>query len=75
MVDPEETPLNNGDGANLADTKNSLAENVTELRPVLSGLRRRGRRRVMRKKTVKDEEGYLGRSKTFWPTLTFLVKP
>lgn len=65
MVDPEETPLDNKDGENLPNTKESLAENVTELRPVLSGLRRRGRRRVMRKKTVKDDEGYLGRSKTF----------
>jgi len=29
--------------------------------PVVSGGRRRGRRRVMKKRTMKDEEGYLGR--------------
>jgi len=28
----------------------------------VSGGRRRGKRRVMRKKTIKDEEGYLGKS-------------
>ena len=28
----------------------------------VSGGRRRGRRRVMKKKTIKDEEGYLGES-------------
>lgn len=28
------------------------------------GGRRRGRRKVMKKKTVKDEEGYLGKSET-----------
>ena len=37
-------------------------EAVTEpLVVVLSG-RRRGRRKVMKKKTMKDEEGYLGKS-------------
>ena len=29
--------------------------------PVVSDGRRRGRRKVMKKKTIKDEEGYLGR--------------
>lgn len=36
----------------------------TEISPespvVVTGGRRRGRRKVMKKKTVKDEEGYLG---------------
>lgn len=30
---------------------------------VVTGDRRRGRRKVMKKKTIKDEEGYLGSSK------------
>lgn len=32
-----------------------------EVPPTVDGGRRRGRRRVMKKKTVKDEEGYLGK--------------
>lgn len=40
----------------------------------VAGGRRRGRRRVMKKKTMKDEEGYLGKfsyriASQFWGTL------
>lgn len=40
----------------------SASQNETSLEPpaVASGGRRRGRRKVMKKKTIKDEEGYLG---------------
>lgn len=38
-----------------ADAEPEPAETVT-----VSNGRRRGRRRVMKKRTVKDEEGYLG---------------
>ena len=39
---------------------------------VISGGRRRGRRKVMRKKTVKDEEGYISMC---YPILSFLMPP
>ena len=47
-----------------------LAETSPEPAVTTSGGRRRGRRKVMRKKTIKDEEGYLGkpvlRKRTQW---------
>ena len=40
----------------LADLEKELKQEAE-----VSGDRRRGRRRVMKKRTLKDEEGYLGR--------------
>lgn len=67
MVESEETPPGNED--------DEMAENAIELQPVASRARRRGRRRVMKKKTVKDDEGYLGWFMTPWLILVFLVEP
>lgn len=54
----------------MEDATNEPAEASQESEPIdapspdppmaVSGGRRRGRRKVMRKKTIKDEEGYLG---------------
>jgi DNA polymerase delta subunit 3 len=45
----------------VKETKKEKEPSVEkEVPPVVSDGRRRGRRRVMKKKTVKDEEGYLG---------------
>ena len=43
-----------------ADTPVSQEEAPTEPYITVSGGRRRGRRKVMKKKMLKDEEGYLG---------------
>lgn len=49
-----------------ADKKDSPAKEESEPEPAetvtVTNGRRRGRRRIMKKKTVKDEEGYLGSS-------------
>ena len=37
-----------------------LQEPSREPKAVVSGDRRRGRRKIMKKKTLKDDEGYLG---------------
>jgi len=60
MVDAEEAPLRNQKDENILDAMGGMTEDAIEPQIVLSGARRRGRRRVLRKKTVKDEEGYLG---------------
>ena len=46
---PEETPP---EPEEVAEPKEEVS---------VAGGRRRGRRQVMRKKTIKDEEGYLGK--------------
>lgn len=46
------------------DSQESTKEEPKETMTVENG-RRRGRRRVMKKKTVKDDEGYLGKSMNF----------
>ena len=38
----------------------SIEQDASQAQIVVSGGRRRGRRRTLKKKTVKDEEGYLG---------------
>lgn len=43
-----------------ADGSNSQRETSPEPSVVVTAGRRRGRRKVMKKKTIKDEEGYLG---------------
>ena len=43
-----------------ADNSVSQKEPSPERPVVVTGGRRRGRRKVMKKKTMKDEEGYLG---------------
>lgn len=74
MVDAEETPLRNQNEENILDTKGGMTEDAIEPQVVLSGVRRRGRRRVLRKKTVKDEEGYLGLFQTTGRSLIYLGK-
>ena len=71
MVEPGETSLGIADDEDLPNVNEGLAEKSTGSPPVASGVSRRGRRRVMKKKTVKDEEGYLGWFKTSWLILTF----
>ena len=44
----------------LVDGFPSQKETSPEPSVVVSGGRRRGRRKVMKKKTIRDEEGYLG---------------
>ncbi|MCJ1316115.1 hypothetical protein MMC15_001435 [Xylographa vitiligo] len=66
MMDDEDGPIENvlessapaTDHSQPIDAPQKL-EAVTEPLVVVSGGRRRGRRKVMRKKTMKDEEGYL----------------
>jgi len=49
----------------LESSKDSPASQLAEEAVQVSDGRRRGRRRVMKKKTIKDEEGYLGALKLF----------
>jgi len=44
----------------LIDAPTSQKDASPEPTAVVSGGRRRGRRKVMKKKTIKDDEGYLG---------------
>lgn len=48
---PESAPI---------DNIKSRQEPLPEPQVVVSGGRRRGRRKIMKKKTLKDDEGYLG---------------
>lgn len=57
-----ETPQESTDQSQIVEPADEPVETVT----VTNG-RRRGRRRVMKKKTVKDEEGYLGMLNPFSP--------
>ncbi|KAI9873671.1 MAG: hypothetical protein M1830_010730 [Pleopsidium flavum] len=59
MADLGEAPPDGGGTERLSDTAAVAAKGVKEPYAVASGLRRRGRRRIMKKKTIKDEEGYL----------------
>ena len=68
MMEDDEEEVENTDKAATPDVSQDFAaidepsahrEPTPELAPVVSGGRRRGRRKVMKKKTIKDEEGYL----------------
>lgn len=50
------------DSQEIASTEGteSPGEPAIKPQPIASGGRRRGRRKVLRKKTMKDDEGYLG---------------
>lgn len=74
MLDAKETPLRNEDEEDMPDARGDLTEDAIEPQAVPSGIRRRGRRRVMRKKTVKDEEGYLGLFQSSVRSLNYLGK-
>lgn len=55
--------------------KSELQQDLTaEALAIVSRARRRGRRKIMKKKTLKDDEGYLG-SLTWrlWILLTYVV--
>lgn len=62
MVESGEAPPDDAETEGLPDTATVPAKIANEPYAVASGVRRRGRRRIMKKKTVKDDEGYLG-----WP--------
>jgi DNA polymerase delta subunit 3 len=64
-ADASEDAEDEPDSKSEAQTKPEPEETVT-----VSDGRRRGRRRVMKKKTVQDEEGYLGISQLATSTLT-----
>ncbi|MCJ1404030.1 hypothetical protein MMC11_007254 [Xylographa trunciseda] len=66
MMDDEDEPMENAPEPSALKTDDSqlidatqLKEVSTEPQAVVSGGRRRSRRKVMKKKTIKDEEGYL----------------
>ncbi|MCJ1394909.1 hypothetical protein MMC18_007789 [Xylographa bjoerkii] len=66
MMDDEDEPMENAPEPSAPEANDSQTidapqekEIVTEPQDVLSGGRRRGRRKVIKKKTIKDEEGYL----------------
>ncbi|MCJ1288385.1 hypothetical protein MMC26_007741 [Xylographa opegraphella] len=66
MMDDEDEPMQNASEASVQVGDHSSPtdalqqpEAVTEPLAIASGGRRRGRRKVMKKKTIKDEEGYL----------------
>lgn len=62
MEDAPSNPIDSGPDTPQDTTDHSQATTEpTETVTVTNG-RRRGRRRIMKKKTVKDEEGYLGAS-------------
>ena len=48
----------------------ALEDALTEPQTTVSDGRRRGRRKVLRKKTIKDEEGYLGSAPQGDPSVT-----
>jgi DNA polymerase delta subunit 3 len=60
---PDVTPAKDKDSQELAQEKPSPTQpNESESAVTISqGARRRGRRKVMKKKKVKDEDGYLGK--------------
>ncbi|EEP80018.1 predicted protein [Uncinocarpus reesii 1704] len=55
----EESPSASGETSQADKEKPEPAENSSESAPVRSTGRRRGKRRVMKKKTFKDDKGYL----------------
>ena len=65
MVDSGGPPEPDAEPEQPFDTITLPTESAQESQPVHPGGRRRGRRRVMRKKTIKDEEGYLGKHCAF----------
>jgi DNA polymerase delta subunit 3 len=50
--------------AESPEIEDSQPEESQEVEPVAPAGRRRGKRKVLKKKTLKDEEGYLGKSFT-----------
>lgn len=60
MEDKSEDTISTPQELEPIDTPTSQTEVSPELPVVVTGGRRRGRRKVMKKKTVKDDEGYLG---------------
>lgn len=62
ILEREKSHAENGDAEQLPDAEVAPASDATEACAMVPKGRRRGRRRIMKKKTIKDEEGYLG-----WP--------
>ena len=60
MEDGAEKPAQQSQDTNPATPAINTLQEVPESLVSISKGRRRGRRRVMRKKTIKDEEGFLG---------------
>ncbi len=60
MQDTAEQHAQPSQGSEPVDTSISQKASSPEPSIVTTGGRRRGRRKVMRKKTIKDDEGYLG---------------
>jgi DNA polymerase delta subunit 3 len=74
MGDPDDVKME--DTEDNKETKaNRLQEPETAEPPQVSstGGRRRGRRKVMKRKTIKDEEGYLGEHFQKCPTFYMLI--
>ncbi|KAI4165386.1 MAG: hypothetical protein LQ342_000794 [Letrouitia transgressa] len=70
--DDDDVPPNSQHQAeepDTADTPAPLEETPADIAPAAGSTRRRGRRKVMKKKMLKDEEGYLGEP-TFPPSFT-----
>lgn len=65
MPDASETPIESAteDSQQLEAQKESEPEPEPEPKEevTIQGGRRRGKRKIMKKKTIKDDEGYLGR--------------
>lgn len=60
MEDPAEEPPEVSQDPDAIDAPTSQREAPPEPQVAVNGGRRRGRRKVMKKKTIKDDEGYLG---------------
>lgn len=59
MQDSVDQSMDSQDPASIEEAE-SPHEPTIQLQPAVIGGRRRGRRKVMKKKNFKDEEGYLG---------------
>ena len=62
--EPENDNINEESSKSPNEKQKRQREEDTQAHVSVSGGRRRGRRRVTKKKTIKDEEGYLGNSIT-----------
>lgn len=60
MEDVGEDTLQVSQQSEPLDRPTTQKESSLESPVVVTGGRRRGRRKIMKKKTIKDEEGYLG---------------
>jgi hypothetical protein len=61
---PEAPAISPGEDEGLGDESSIPAQSKQEMKQEIQGGRRRGKRRVVKKLTMKDDEGYLSKHDT-----------